>query len=97
MLHFKAILKTSGRSYATLEFSTFFFFFSLDPDFVREQYQKQELFAPLRAQMRHMKFPHKEQKVVAEFQARGTAFSCHFSDTNIKIMQSKCKGFLMMT
>lgn len=72
-----------------------FFFFPLDPDFIRGQYQNQELFAPLRAQMGHMKLPRKEQKVLSEFQARGTAFLCHRSDTTIKIMQSKRKCFLM--
>lgn len=94
MLHFNAILKINGKSYVTLEFSTFFFF-SLDLDFIRGQYQNQELFAPLRAQMGHMKLPRKEQKVLSEFQARGAAFLCHRSNTTIKIMQSKRKYFLM--
>lgn len=69
---------------AVLLCGIFLYFWGLDPDFKREQCQEEELSAPLRGQRRHAKCPQREQKVLADFQARGTVLSSHCSNVNIK-------------
>lgn len=82
MIHFNVVWVTNERSCAILW--NFPLFWGLGPDFKREQCQEQELSAPLGGQRKHTKCPQREQKVLVDFQARGTVFSSHCSNVNTK-------------